>query len=41
MPLASGICSRRDADRYIEQDSVFINGIRRATVGAQVLPAMW
>lgn len=31
----SGICSRRDADRYIEQGNVFING-RRATVGAQV-----
>ncbi|CAI2130183.1 MULTISPECIES: 23S rRNA pseudouridine(2604) synthase RluF [Serratia] len=32
----SGICSRRDADRYIEQGNVFING-KRATVGAQVL----
>ncbi len=31
----SGICSRRDADRYIEQGNVFING-KRATVGAQV-----
>ena len=31
----SGICSRRDADRYIEQGNVFING-RRAAVGAQV-----
>ncbi|MDO2009008.1 S4 domain-containing protein, partial [Escherichia coli] len=31
----SGICSRRDADRYIEQVNVFING-KRATVGAQV-----
>lgn len=31
----SGICSRRDADRYIEQGNVFING-RRASVGAQV-----
>ncbi|APR66576.1 23S rRNA pseudouridine synthase F [Thalassolituus oleivorans] len=31
----SGICSRRDADRFIEQGSVFING-RRATVGDQV-----
>lgn len=33
----SGICSRRDADRYIEQGNVFING-RRAAVGAQVYP---
>ncbi|MBV7316374.1 23S rRNA pseudouridine(2604) synthase RluF [Shewanella sp. NIFS-20-20] len=31
----SGICSRRDADRYIEQGNVFING-KRATVGCQV-----
>lgn len=31
----SGICSRRDADRYIEQGNVFING-KRATVGMQV-----
>ncbi|AVF36478.1 23S rRNA pseudouridine(2604) synthase RluF [Rahnella sikkimica] len=31
----SGICSRRDADRYVEQGNVFING-RRASVGAQV-----
>ena len=31
----SGICSRRDADRYIEQGNVFING-KRATVGVQV-----
>jgi len=31
----SGICSRRDADRYIEQGNVFING-KRASVGAQV-----
>ncbi|PHQ83689.1 MAG: 23S rRNA pseudouridine(2604) synthase RluF [Thalassobium sp.] len=31
----SGICSRRDADRFIEQGSVFING-RRATIGDQV-----
>jgi 23S rRNA pseudouridine2604 synthase len=28
----SGICSRRDADRYVEQGNVFING-RRAQVG--------
>lgn len=31
----SGICSRRDADRYIEQGNVFING-KRASIGAQV-----
>ncbi|MCW3171496.1 23S rRNA pseudouridine(2604) synthase RluF [Shewanella subflava] len=31
----SGICSRRDADRYIEQGNVFING-KRAQVGDQV-----
>ncbi|MFU9136338.1 23S rRNA pseudouridine(2604) synthase RluF [Erwinia tasmaniensis] len=31
----SGICSRRDADRYIEQGNVFING-KRVGVGAQV-----
>lgn len=31
----SGICSRRDADRYIEQGNVFING-KRAAIGAQV-----
>ncbi|MFA9209327.1 MAG: 23S rRNA pseudouridine(2604) synthase RluF [Yersinia sp. (in: enterobacteria)] len=31
----SGICSRRDADRYIEQGHVFING-KRAAVGDQV-----
>jgi len=30
-----GICSRRDADRYIEQGNVFING-KRASVGDQV-----
>jgi len=33
----SGMCSRRDADRYIEQGNVHING-RRAQVGDQVLP---
>lgn len=33
----SGICSRRDADRYIEQGNVFING-KRAAIGDQVLP---
>ncbi|MDO3722865.1 23S rRNA pseudouridine(2604) synthase RluF [Marinobacter sp. chi1] len=31
----SGLCSRREADRYIEQGNVFING-QRATVGDQV-----
>ncbi|ADP10891.1 23S rRNA pseudouridine synthase F [Erwinia sp. Ejp617] len=31
----SGICSRRDADRYIEQGNVFING-KRASVGDRV-----
>lgn len=31
----SGICSRREADRYIEQGNVFLNG-RRAKVGDQV-----
>ena len=31
----SGICSRREADRYIEQGNVYING-RRAQVGDQV-----
>ncbi|PLR53625.1 23S rRNA pseudouridine(2604) synthase RluF [Chimaeribacter arupi] len=31
----SGICSRREADRYIEQGLVFING-KRATIGDQV-----
>lgn len=31
----SGICSRRDADRYIEQGHVFING-KRAGIGDQV-----
>ncbi|EOI1329186.1 TPA: 23S rRNA pseudouridine(2604) synthase RluF [Citrobacter koseri] len=33
----SGICSRREADRYIEQGNVFING-KRATIGDQVMP---
>ena len=28
----SGICSRREADRYIEQGNVFLNG-KRATIG--------
>lgn len=31
----SGICSRREADRFIEQGNVFING-KRAAIGAQV-----
>ena len=31
----SGICSRREADRYIEQGNVFLNG-KRATIGDQV-----
>lgn len=34
---ASGICSRRDADRFIEQGNVFING-KRAEIGQQVTP---
>lgn len=33
----SGICSRRDADRYIEQGNVFING-KRAGLGDRVSP---
>ncbi|WP_243345447.1 23S rRNA pseudouridine(2604) synthase RluF [Parabacteroides sp. FAFU027] len=33
----SGICSRREADRYIEQGHVFING-KRAQIGDQVSP---
>ncbi|WP_018403167.1 23S rRNA pseudouridine(2604) synthase RluF [Marinobacter gelidimuriae] len=33
----SGICSRREADRYIEQGNVRING-KRASVGDQVSP---
>lgn len=31
----SGLCSRREADRYIEQGNVFING-KRAVIGDQV-----
>lgn len=31
----SGLCSRREADRYIEQGNVFING-QRAQIGDQV-----
>src|SRR5690554_5317996 len=33
----SGMCSRREADRYIEQGNVYING-KRASVGDQVSP---
>lgn len=33
----SGLCSRREADRYIERGHVFING-KRASVGDQVGP---
>ena len=33
----SGICSRREADRFIEQGNVFLNG-KRATIGDQVMP---
>jgi 23S rRNA pseudouridine2604 synthase len=33
----SGLCSRRDADRYVEQGNVYING-KRAQVGDQVGP---
>lgn len=33
----SGICSRREADRYVEQGNVFING-QRAKIGDQVSP---
>jgi len=33
----SGMCSRREADRFIEQGKVFING-KRAEVGDQVSP---
>mgnify|MGYP002661236234 CR=1 FL=1 len=32
----SGICSRRDADRFIEQGNVYVNG-KRAAVGEQVV----
>ena len=32
----SGICSRRDADRFIEQGNVYVNG-KRAQVGDQVV----
>lgn len=33
----SGLCSRRDADRFVEQGNVYING-KRAQVGDQVGP---
>ena len=33
----SGLCSRREADRYIERGHVFLNG-KRAQVGDQVGP---
>ncbi|MET4105304.1 23S rRNA pseudouridine(2604) synthase RluF [Hymenobacter sp. UYP22] len=33
----SGICSRREADRHIEQGNVFVNG-KRAGIGDQVTP---
>lgn len=33
----SGICSRREADRFIEQGNVYING-KRAAVGDRVFP---
>lgn len=33
----SGVCSRREADRFIEQGNVMING-RRAKIGDQVYP---
>lgn len=34
---ASGFCSRREADKYIESGNVTING-KRAVIGARVLP---
>ena len=33
----SGICSRREADRFIEQGNVYVNG-KRAQIGDQVFP---
>ncbi|MES2557813.1 MAG: 23S rRNA pseudouridine(2604) synthase RluF [Bacteroidota bacterium] len=33
----SGLCSRREADKFIEQGAVFING-RKAVIGDQVKP---
>lgn len=34
---SSGFCSRREADRFIEEGKVTVNG-RRATIGMRVLP---
>ena len=34
---SSGICSRREADRFIENGSVTVNG-KRAVIGMRVLP---
>ncbi|MCD8044583.1 MAG: 23S rRNA pseudouridine(2604) synthase RluF [Tannerellaceae bacterium] len=34
---SSGLCSRREADRFIEEGKVTING-KRATIGMRVLP---
>ncbi|WP_223284633.1 S4 domain-containing protein [Hymenobacter qilianensis] len=31
----SGVCSRREADKFIEQGNVFVNG-KRASIGDQV-----
>ena len=36
----SGICSRRDADPYIEQGLILIGG-KRAAIGSQVMRVMW
>src|SRR4029078_7483872 len=33
----SGLCSRREADRFIQQGNVFING-KRASIGDRVFP---
>lgn len=33
----SGLCSRREADRYVEQGNVWLNG-KRAKTGDQVFP---
>lgn len=35
----SGICSRREADRFIEQGNVFING-KRAAMAIRWSPGM-
>ena len=34
---SSGLCSRREADRYIAEGNVLVNG-KRATIGMRVLP---